>query len=173
MGESKETICVFGGLKLRLSLTNIGTRCFRGDRWLVGCYLPLPRLRSQLAGHSDTGEITLYFWRAGCAYGDVQCGAFSCPFLSAGSGLLSCAVHLQWQLLPMDPCKYCVRLAFPASVGTPSSMFFHSVYLSFFLLQLCQHLHGFWETLSVFCFLSSECTVHLGSKSHVKDYHKL
>lgn len=41
VGESKEAICMFGGLNLRCSLTSIGTRCFRGDRWLVGCYLPL------------------------------------------------------------------------------------------------------------------------------------
>lgn len=169
----RQSVCMFGGLKLRFSLTNIGTRCFRGDRWLVGCYLPLPPLRYQLVGHSDAGETCCTFERL--AMPTVMCSAVPFPAPSLLQALVCCLFLcicsdscFQWTLVNT------VRLAFCVSVGIPSSMFSHSVFLSLFLLHLAsQHLHGFLETSSFFCFLSPACTVHPGSKIHIEDYLKL
>lgn len=108
-------------------------------------------------------------WKAGHAYGDVQCLFLPLPWGRLWPAVFSCmlAVIVCW-----NPCKYRIGFAFPASVGMPSCMFFHSVFLSLFLPHpACQHLHGFLET--VLCFLSSACTVHPGIMIHIKDYLRL
>lgn len=163
---------MFGGLKLRLSLTNIGTRCFKGDRWLVGCFLPLPPLGYQLVGHSDAGEIMLYFSKASHAYRDVHCSIpFPAPSLMQA---LVCFLFLyffndswfQWTLVILRKiCLLCMcchtiicvllsccsEFVPPISFMSPSS----------------------WLPGNILCFLPSACTVFPGNKTYIKDYLKL
>lgn len=78
VGERKATICLYvWEFKIKALSYKYWHQMLQGDRWLVGCYLPLPPLGYQLVGHNVTVEIMLYFLKASCAYRDVQC---SIPF---------------------------------------------------------------------------------------------